>query len=61
MVAHFWIVLSIPGSHVGRVTLEKVIRSLKDGLRQYSRSEMEETATFDGYVLHLPTVSASGE
>ncbi|KAM9770030.1 transmembrane protease serine 6 isoform 1-T1 [Menidia menidia] len=59
VVAHFWIMLAVPNSHVGRVTLEKVNSSLETGLRAYSRSEMEETASVDGYVLHLPTMSVT--
>ncbi|XP_061576527.1 transmembrane protease serine 6 isoform X2 [Cololabis saira] len=57
VVAHFWIVLSIPSSHVMKVTQETVIKSLQEGLRWYSESEMEETASFDDYLLHLPTMS----
>ncbi|XP_030591238.1 transmembrane protease serine 6 [Archocentrus centrarchus] len=59
VVAHFWIVLSIPSSHAGRVTLEKVTSSLEEGLRGYNRSKVEETASFDGYRLHLPMLFVS--
>ncbi|KAM7419742.1 hypothetical protein PAMA_016705 [Pampus argenteus] len=62
VVAHFWIVLSIPSSHVGRVTLNKVTRSLEESLRRYRRpeeEEIEETASFNGYLLHLPSLSIS--
>lgn len=52
-MAHFWIVLSVPSSHVRRVTLEKVRGSLEKGL--------EETASCNGYLLHLPLLSVSGE
>lgn len=61
VVAHFWIVMSVPGSHVGRVTLEKVTASLEKGLRWYGRSGEEETACLGGYILHLPSLSVSGE
>ncbi|XP_067441484.1 transmembrane protease serine 6 isoform X2 [Thunnus thynnus] len=59
VVAHFWIALSIPSSHVGMVTLSKVTRSLEEGLRGSWGSEAEETASFDGYLLHLPSLSIS--
>ncbi|XP_042247684.1 transmembrane protease serine 6 [Thunnus maccoyii] len=59
VVAHFWIALSIPSSHVGMVTLSKVTRSLEEGLRGSWGSEVEETASFDGYLLHLPSLSIS--
>ncbi|KAM4584648.1 transmembrane protease serine 6 [Odontesthes bonariensis] len=59
VVAHFWIVLSVPSSLVGRVTLERVTSSLAKGLRGYSGSEVEETASIDGYLLHLPTLFVS--
>lgn len=61
MVAQFWIVLSLPSSHTGTVTLEKVIRSLVDGSRWYSGSMQSETADVDGYLFHLPTLFVSGE
>ncbi|CAK6975057.1 transmembrane protease serine 6 [Scomber scombrus] len=59
VVAHFWIVLSVPSSHVERVRLDKVTSSLVEGLRGYWRSEEEETVSFDGYLLHLPSLSIS--
>lgn len=61
VVAHFWILLNIPSSHAEGVTLEKVRRSLVEGLKGYGRSKVEETASFDGYLFHLPTLSVSGE
>lgn len=60
-MAHFCVVLSVPNSHVGRVTVNKVTRSLEEGLRGYWGSEEKETASFDGYLLHLPSLSISGE
>ncbi|XP_045902172.1 transmembrane protease serine 6 isoform X2 [Micropterus dolomieu] len=58
VVAHFWIVMSVPGSHVGKVTLEKVTGSLENGLRWYRGSEEEETVSIDGYLL-LPSLSVT--
>ncbi|KAM9857053.1 transmembrane protease serine 6 [Aulostomus maculatus] len=59
VVAHFWMVMSVPSSHVGRVTLRKVTGSLEEGLREHRGSEQEETASLDGYILHLPSLSVS--
>uniref|UniRef100_A0A3P8SJZ1 Transmembrane serine protease 6 n=1 Tax=Amphiprion percula TaxID=161767 RepID=A0A3P8SJZ1_AMPPE len=59
VVAHFWIVLSIPSSHVRRITLEMVTGSLEEGLKGYGGSEVEETACVDGYLFLLPTLSVS--
>ncbi|KAF3687986.1 Transmembrane protease serine 6 [Channa argus] len=59
VLAHFWIVMSVPSSHVGRVTLSKVTTSLEEGLRGYGWSEEEKTVSLDGYLLHLPSLSVS--
>ncbi|CAJ1053336.1 transmembrane protease serine 6 [Xyrichtys novacula] len=59
VVAHFWIIMSVPGSHVGKVTLEKVTDSLQSGLRWYRGSKLEDTASCDGYLLHLPSLSVT--
>lgn len=51
----------VPSSHVGRVTLNKVTTTLAEGLRRYGGGEDEMMVNFDGYLLHLPTLSVSGE
>lgn len=61
VVAHFWLVMSVPSSHVGRVTLTKVTTTLQEGLRRYGEAKDEMTVNFDEYLLHLPTLSVSGE
>lgn len=61
VVAHFWLVMSVPVSHVGTVTLEKVTESLEKGLRRYAGSMEEEVACFNGYIIHVPTLFVSGE
>ncbi|XP_068177212.1 transmembrane protease serine 6 isoform X2 [Antennarius striatus] len=58
VVVHFWVVMSVPSSHVGRVTLERVTRSLYDGLRRNVGSK-QEAACINGYLLHLPSLSVS--
>ncbi|XP_074520453.1 transmembrane protease serine 6 [Halichoeres trimaculatus] len=59
VVAHFWIIMSVPGSHVGRVTGEKVSDSLQSGLRWCRASVKDDVASCDGYLLHLPSLSVS--
>ncbi|XP_028253490.1 transmembrane protease serine 6 isoform X2 [Parambassis ranga] len=59
VVAHFWIVLSVPVSHVGGVTLKKVTSSLEQGLRQGNGSKQGETVMCDGYLFHIPSLSVS--
>ncbi|XP_020499536.1 transmembrane protease serine 6 isoform X1 [Labrus bergylta] len=59
VVAHFWIIMSVPSSHVERITLGMVTNSLETGLRWYRESEEEDTARCDGYLLHLPSLSVS--
>ncbi|XP_041725627.1 transmembrane protease serine 6 [Coregonus clupeaformis] len=57
VVAHFWLVLSVPGSHVGKVTMERVNSSLQSLLGSYRGSDREETANYGEYLLHLPSFS----
>ncbi|XP_055763648.1 transmembrane protease serine 6 [Salvelinus fontinalis] len=57
VVAHFWLVLSVPGSHVGKVTMEQVSSCLQSLLEAYRGSDREETANYGGYLLHLPSFS----
>ncbi|KAM4611939.1 transmembrane protease serine 6 [Polymixia lowei] len=59
VVAHFWLLLSVPDSHVGKVTLERVTRSLQEGLGEYRMGEEEETASYGQYLLHLPSLSVT--
>ncbi|XP_038163526.1 transmembrane protease serine 6 isoform X2 [Cyprinodon tularosa] len=59
VVAHFWIVLSVPSSHIEKVTVEKVTRSLKDGFRWYSGSKGDDTANLNGYLFQLSTLFVS--
>ncbi|XP_038835120.1 transmembrane protease serine 6-like isoform X2 [Salvelinus namaycush] len=57
VAAHFWLVLSVPGSHVGKVTMEQVSSCLQSLLGAYRGSDREETANYGGYLLHLPSFS----
>ncbi|KAG7486041.1 transmembrane protease serine 6 [Solea senegalensis] len=59
VVAHFWIVMSVPSSHVERVTLMRVTRSLEEGLRGYRGSVAAQMASLNGYVFYLPSLSVS--
>uniref|UniRef100_A0A8C2Z6P5 CUB domain-containing protein n=1 Tax=Cyclopterus lumpus TaxID=8103 RepID=A0A8C2Z6P5_CYCLU len=54
--------MSVPGSHVGRLTLEEVTRSLEEGLRGRGGSGGEEAAAgCSGYLVRLRSLSVSGE
>nr|XP_046166528.1 transmembrane protease serine 6 [Oncorhynchus gorbuscha] len=57
VVAHFWLVLSVPDSHVGKVTMERVSSCLHSLLGAYRESDREETANYGEYLLHLPSFS----
>nr|XP_029539904.1 transmembrane protease serine 6-like isoform X1 [Oncorhynchus nerka] len=57
VVAHFWLVLSVPDSHVGKVTIERVSSCLHSLLGAYRGSDREETANYGEYLLHLPSFS----
>ncbi|XP_060922999.1 transmembrane protease serine 6 [Limanda limanda] len=59
VVAHVWIVMSVPSSHVGWLTQTKVATSLAKGLREAGGSEEGQVVFVDGYFLHLPSLSVS--
>lgn len=60
-MAHFWIVMSVPSSHVGRVTLIKITSSLEKGLKGSRGSGEEQMVSSNGYLFYLPSLSVSGE
>ncbi|XP_034150112.1 transmembrane protease serine 6 isoform X2 [Esox lucius] len=59
VAAHFWLVLSVPGSHVEKVTLERVSDSLQGRLEAYRGSQREEVASCGGYLIHLPSFAVT--
>ncbi|KAK5873352.1 hypothetical protein PBY51_018400 [Eleginops maclovinus] len=59
VVAHFWIVMSVPGSHVGRVTLETGDKEPGGGTGGSREPGEGETASFSGYLLHLPSLTVT--
>ncbi|KAF7217805.1 transmembrane protease serine 6 [Nothobranchius furzeri] len=59
VVVHFWIVLSVPSSHDGRITVEKLSRSLEESLNWYRGPEVEETASVADYLFNRSTLSVS--
>lgn len=61
VVAHFWLVMSVPGSHIGRVTLETVTTSLEKGLKWHGETKNDEFIHLHGLVLHLASLSVRGE
>ncbi|XP_036401268.1 transmembrane protease serine 6 [Megalops cyprinoides] len=54
VVAHLWLILSVPESHVEKVTLKHVISSLYNHLSAYGNGT---TASYGGYLLHLPSLT----
>ena len=61
VVPHFWIVLSVPSSHVGQVTVRSVAKNLQNGLRRFKESDNNETACLNGYVVPIDSVAVRGE
>lgn len=59
-MAHFWLVMSVPSSRVGGVTLAEVTRSLEEGLRRCG-GPGEEAVVCGGYRVLLPSLSVGGE
>ncbi|XP_041959008.1 transmembrane protease serine 6 [Alosa sapidissima] len=55
VVAHFWLVLSVPQSHTDGVTLQRVSSRLQQQLDTHTSPGAEDTASYDGYLLHLPS------
>lgn len=60
VVAHFWLILSIPESHAGKVTMQKVNESLLGTLQSFSETGVKDTVSLDGYLLFLSSFSISG-
>lgn len=60
IVANFWLVMSVPSSHFGTVTVEKVSRSLQKGLKRYAGSD-KQMGPLSGYIFHPPSLSVTGE
>lgn len=60
VVAHLWLVMSVPSSHVGAITVEKLSKSLQKGLERYSGSN-NQMASLPGYIFHLASLSVTGE
>ncbi|TSK62641.1 Transmembrane protease serine 6 [Bagarius yarrelli] len=52
IVAHFWLILSLPESHAGKVTLQKVNESLLGSLQSFSEKGVKDTVSLEGYLLH---------
>ncbi|XP_028830286.1 transmembrane protease serine 6 isoform X2 [Denticeps clupeoides] len=57
LVAHFWLILSVPESHVATMTLSRLNSSLQKHLAGFTSRASEEAASFEGYLLHLPSIS----
>ncbi|XP_066519682.1 transmembrane protease serine 6 [Hoplias malabaricus] len=57
VVAYFWLLLSVPESRTEIVTLQKVNESLWKRLQSFRLRETEDTISYEGYQLHLPSFS----
>ncbi|KAL2086971.1 hypothetical protein ACEWY4_018030 [Coilia grayii] len=59
VVAHFWLVLSVPQSRAGAdgVTLQRVTSRLQQLLAAHTSPGAEDTASYHGFLLHLPSLS----
>lgn len=55
VVAHFWLILSLPESHAGKVTMQKVNESLLGSLQSFRETGVKDTVSLDGYLLLLPS------
>ncbi|XP_026989276.1 transmembrane protease serine 6 [Tachysurus fulvidraco] len=59
VVAHFWLILSLPESHVGKVTMQIVNESLLGILQSFRETGDKDTVHSEGYLLHLSSFSLS--
>ncbi|KAJ8001646.1 hypothetical protein DPEC_G00171630 [Dallia pectoralis] len=57
LLAHFWLVLSIPSSHDEKVTMERVNSSLHSRLEAYRGSQRDTIASCGGYLIDIPDFS----
>ncbi|XP_030638419.1 transmembrane protease serine 6 [Chanos chanos] len=55
IVAHFWLLLSVPASHVEKVSLRQVNDSIHKGLHMYKVRGAENSTVCEDYLLHLPS------
>lgn len=60
VVAHFWLILSLPESHAGKVTMQKVNESLLGTLQSFREAGVKDTVSLEGYLLLLSSFSISG-
>ncbi|TNM85352.1 hypothetical protein fugu_007623 [Takifugu bimaculatus] len=58
VMAHFWLVMSVPSSHLGTITVEKVSMSLQKGLKRYAGSD-KQMGSLSGYIFHPPSLSVT--
>lgn len=59
VVAHFWLILSLPESHAGKVTMQKVNESLLGTLQSFREAGVKDTVSLEGYLLLLSSFSIS--
>ncbi|XP_062852989.1 transmembrane protease serine 6 isoform X2 [Trichomycterus rosablanca] len=59
VVAHFWLILSIPESHAPTITMQKVNESLLGTLQSFKATSVEVTVSYSGYLFLLSSFSIS--
>lgn len=60
VVAHFWLILSLPESHAGKVTMQKVNESLLETMQSFRETGVKDTVSLEGYLLLLSSFSITG-
>lgn len=60
VMAHFWLILSLPESHAGKVTVQKVSESLLGTMQRFQETGVEDTVSFEGYQFLLSSFSITG-
>ncbi|XP_051985798.1 transmembrane protease serine 6 isoform X1 [Xyrauchen texanus] len=56
VAAHFWLLLSLPVSHVEKVNMQRVNESLYGELQRFRDTHAEHTCSYDGFLLLLPSL-----
>ncbi|XP_053353920.1 transmembrane protease serine 6 [Clarias gariepinus] len=59
VVAHFWLILSLPESHAEKVTMQKVSESLLGTLQGFRETDVKDTVNLEGNLLLLSEFSIS--
>lgn len=58
MVAHFWLHLSVPVSHVEKVSVARLNASVFRELQRFT--DAQQISSYEGFQLLLPSLSITG-